>query len=75
MLHLDFTSYRFYAPLFLQNGVMIHNKSTNIELDGVTRDPKYWITELELFRYDLQTFGVNIDDVEIMTHIMSNLPE
>ena len=45
------------------------------KLDDVTRDPKEWITEIELFRVDLQNLDVHIDDSEMMTHILSNLPE
>ena len=40
------------------------------ELDDVSRDPEYWITELELLRGDLQKMEVIIDDLEIIAHIM-----
>ena len=45
------------------------------ELYDVTRDPEDWITELELLRGDLRKLVVIIDDMEMMTHILSNLPE
>ena len=53
----------------------LHNKFAKIELDDVTRDPEDWIAKLELFRGDLRKLGVIIDNVEMMTHILSNLPE
>ena len=33
------------------------------KLDGVTRYPKYWITELELLRGNLQKMRIIINDV------------
>ena len=42
-------------------------------LYDVTKDQEYWITNIELLRGDLKKLGVNIDDVEVMNHIMSNL--
>ena len=53
----------------------LQKKISKFELDDVTRDPEDWIAELELLRGDLQKLGFIIDDVEIMTHILSNLPE
>ena len=50
-------------------------KFTEIKLYDVIRDTEDQITELELFRGDLQKLGLIIDDVEMMTHLMSNLPE
>ena len=40
-----------------------------------TRDPEEWITVIELLRGTLRKLGVINDNVEIMTHILSNLPE
>ena len=37
-------------------------------------DPEDWIDELELLRGKLQKLGSIIDNVEMMTHIMSKLP-
>ena len=45
------------------------------ELDGVTRDPEDCITDLEWLIWDLQKLGVIVDDDEMMTHILSSLPE
>ena len=50
-------------------------KNCKSELDDVTRDQEDCITELELLRGNLRKLGVIIDDVEIMTHILSILPE
>ena len=55
--------------------MILCNKFAKSELDDVTRDPEDWITKLEFLRGDLQKLGVIINDVEIMTHIMSNLLE
>ena len=53
----------------------LRKKFAKCELYGVTRDPEYWTTELELFRANLRKLGVIVDDAEMMTHIISNLPE
>ena len=37
-------------------------------------DPEDWIDELELLRVKLQYLGYIIDNVEMMSHIMSKLP-
>ena len=42
---------------------------------GITRDPEDWITEIKLLRGNLQILIVIIDNLEVMTHILSNLPE
>ena len=55
--------------------IRLWKKLSKSELDNVTRDPEDWITELELLRGDLRKLGVIIDDVEITTHILSNLIE
>ena len=44
------------------------------ELDDVTRDPEDWMNELELLIF-FRKLGFIINDVEIMTHILSNLTE
>ena len=54
---------------------ILQNKFAKIKVDDVTRDPEDWITELELLRGDLRKLGVIIDDVKIMNHILSKLPE
>ena len=53
----------------------LRKKFTKCGLDDVKRDLEDWIADLELLRVDLQKLGIIVDDVEIMTHIMSNLPE
>ena len=53
----------------------IFNKYTKRKILNVTRDPEYWITELELLRGELRKLNVNIYDTEMTTHISSNLPE
>ena len=50
-------------------------KFAESKLDGVTRDPEDCITKLEFFRGGLWKLGVIIDNVEIMTHLISNLNE
>ena len=39
------------------------------------KDPEKFITELQLLRRNLQKLGVDIDDVEMMIHIISNPPK
>ena len=53
----------------------LRNKFTKYWLDYVTGDQEVWITKLELLRGHLRKMGVSIDDVEMITHIMSNLSE
>ena len=45
------------------------------KIDDITRNPKEWITEIKLIRGDLKKLDWHIDDSEMMTHILSNLPE
>ena len=45
------------------------------KLDDVTRDPKYWITQIKLLRGDSQKIVVMIDYVKMITHILYNLSE
>ena len=42
---------------------ILRNKFAISELDGVTRDPEDWITEIELLRGNVRKLGVIIDDV------------
>ena len=53
----------------------IHKKFAKIELDDVTRDPEDCTIKLELLRGNIPKMGVIIDDVEMIIHILSNLPE
>ena len=53
----------------------IRKKLSKSDLDDVTRDPEDWITKLELLRGSLKKMVVIVYCVEMMTHIMSNLPE
>ena len=53
----------------------ICKKFAKTELDDVTRNPKDWIIGIELLRSYVRRLGFIIDDVEIMTHILTNLPE
>ena len=64
-----------FQTMISASKTILWNKFTKCELDDVTRDPEYWITELELLREDLRKLGVIIDGAEIMTHILSNLTE
>ena len=54
---------------------ILRNKISKCKLDDVTRNPEEWITQLELLRGDLRKLDVKIDGSEMMTHILSNLPE
>ena len=51
---------------------IICKKSAKSEFDDVTRDPEDWIAELELLRDSLRELGAIINNVEMMTHIISN---
>ena len=52
---------------------ILSKKFAKCELDDATRDPEYWINDTKLFRGP--ELRVIIDDVLIITHIMSNLHE
>ena len=54
---------------------ILHKKFSKIEIDDVTRDPEDLITEIKLLRGDLRKLGVIIDDMEMITQLLSNLPE
>ena len=54
---------------------ILRKKFAKSDLDDIKRDPEDWITKLELSRCDLRKLGVIIDDVEMMTHILSKLTE
>ena len=51
------------------------NKFATCGLHDVTRNPEDCITEIDLLIGDLQKLGVIIHNVEIMTHILCNIPE
>ena len=53
----------------------LRKKFAKYELYDVKSDPEDQINELELLRGDLQKLGFIIDYVEMMTHILSNIPE
>ena len=55
--------------------IRLSNKFAKNDLNYVTRYPEDWVSDLELLIGDLRKLGFIIDDVEIMTHILSNLPE
>ena len=52
----------------------LHNIFAKLDCYNFTMDPEDWIDELELLRGKLQKLGSIIDNVEMMTHIMSKLP-
>ena len=62
-----------FKPITGASKTKLCKKFAKVELYDSTRYPDEWITELELLRKYLQTLGVIIDDVEIMTHILSFL--
>ena len=64
-----------FNPMRGASKTILRKKFAKCELYDVTRDPEDQITELELLRGDLRKLGVIIDDVKIMNHIMSTLPE
>ena len=66
---------RKFEPTTGASKTTLRNKFYKCELDDVTRNPKEWITDIELLIVDLQNSDVHIDDSEMMTQILSNLPE
>ena len=54
---------------------MLRKYFSKWKIDDVTRNTEEWITDIKLLRGYLQKLYVQIDDSEMMTHILSNLPE
>ena len=53
----------------------LRKKFTKYELYDVTRKPKEWMTDNKTFMRDLQKLNIHIDDSNMMTQILLNLPE
>ena len=53
----------------------LHKQFSKSELHDVTSDPEDWIPELYYLRGKLKKLGVVIDDTEIITHVLSKIPE
>ena len=54
---------------------ILRKKFSKYELDGIKINPEKWITKLELLKGDIQKLYVHIDNLEMMTNILLNLPE
>ena len=54
---------------------IICKKVLERKLYDVTRDPEDWIAEIKLLRGRVPKLSVNIDDGDMMEHILSNLSE
>ena len=57
----------------IQDKITEEIRKTRVRL--CQKNPEDWITQLELLRDNLRKLGVIIDDVKMMTHILSNLTE
>ena len=66
---------RKFEPNTEASKTRLRKKFAKFKLYDITRNPEEWVTELDLLRGDLQKLYVHIDNSEIMTHILSNLPE
>ena len=64
-----------FEPTTGDSKKILHKKFSKYKLYDVTRNPKERITKLELILQDLQKSDVHIDNSEMMTNIISNLPE
>ena len=62
-------------PTTEESKTRLHKKFAKYELDDVTRNSEEWISEIEILRGDLQNLNIHIEDSEMMTHILLNLPE
>ena len=51
------------------------NELSKCKIYDLTRNSEEWTTKLKLLIGDLQNMSVQIDDSEMITHILSNLPE
>ena len=64
-----------FQPMIGALKTRLRKKFSKRELDDVTKDPEDWITKIYLLRDHLQILIIIIDNVEIMIHILSKLPE
>ena len=55
--------------------IILRNKFTKYKLYDVKINYEEWITELKLLRGYIKKLDVHIDDSEMTTHIILNLPE
>ena len=64
-----------FEPTTGDSKTRLLKKLAKYELNDITRNPKEWITDIELLRVYLQKLDIHIDDSEMMTHILLELPE
>ena len=59
---------RIFDPTTGASNTILKKKLPENEVNEITRDPKDWITDLELLRQNFWKLVVIIDDVEMMTN-------
>ena len=64
-----------FKPTTGDSKKILGKKFDKCKIYYVTRKHNEWITKIELLRGDLQKLDIQIDNPEIMSHILSNLPE
>ena len=57
---------RQFEPTTGASKTRLHKKFSKLELYDVTRNPKEWITCLELLRGDLQILDVHIGEISVL---------
>jgi gag-polypeptide of LTR copia-type len=64
-----------FEPSTAATKVMLKKQFYSNKLSDAERDPDEWITELELLRQRLKSLKVNVDDEDLVIHILNNLPK
>ena len=54
--------------------LMLRKEFYNKKLNSIDEDPDEWITELEDLRLRMQAAGSSISDMDLIEHILNNLP-
>ena len=62
-----------FEPTTGASKTIIHNKFAEYELYNIARHPEYCITEQKIYREDLEKLNIHIYNMEMITHILSNL--
>jgi hypothetical protein len=63
-----------FEPSTAATKVTLKKQFYTNKLTDIGRDPDEWVTELELLRQRLKTLGVQVDDEDLVIHILNNLP-
>jgi gag-polypeptide of LTR copia-type len=64
-----------FAPTTKANLIKTKKQFVESKLDNITMDPDEWIQNLELLMHRLEILGATMSEMDLIIHIMHNLPE